>query len=85
MRVARDRVVLAASPEGRRARSLVVAAVIVPAFFYLESLFGARTWPMFFVAVDAATARYAVVAAPFLLGWVGRTKVLELLRARRNA
>lgn len=62
-----------------------VAIVIVPAFLYLESLFGARTWPTFFGAVAAATALYAVVAAPILLGWEGRTKVLELLRARRNA
>jgi O-antigen/teichoic acid export membrane protein len=62
-----------------------VALVIVPAFLYLESLLGARTWPGFFAAVAAATALYAVIAAPILLGWEGRTKVLELLRARRNA
>lgn len=67
------------------ARVGAVAILIVPAFLYLEELFGARTWPTFFVAVAAATALYAVVAAPILLGWEGRTKVLELLRARRNA
>lgn len=63
----------------------VVALLIVPAFLYLESLFGARTWPTFFAAIAAATVLYAIVAAPILLGWEGRTKVLELLRARRNA